>query len=124
MLRKKDLRHRVPSLVLYKQSCPKHCTDAPELQEADGWKGRTSETEILRTLLLVQQLRLRASTVRGMGSIPCQGTKIPHAVSMANVLKKKKKKKYQRIWNLAKELVEWYYDLGILGVPDIKMNVK
>ena len=119
MLRKKDLRHRVPSLVLYKQSCPKHCTDAPELQEADGWKGRTSETEILRTLLLVQQLRLRASTVRGMGSIPCQGTKIPHAVSMANVLKKKKKKKYQRIWNLAKELVEWYYDLGILGVPDI-----
>ena len=118
MLRKKDLRHRVPSLVLYKQSCPKHCTDAPELQEADGWKGRTSETEILRTLLLVQQLRLRASTVRGMGSIPCQGTKIPHAVSMANVLKKKKKK-YQRIWNLAKELVEWYYDLGILGVPDI-----
>ena len=32
---------------------------------------------------------------------------------------KKKKKKYQRIWNLAKELVEWYYDLGILGVPDI-----
>lgn len=96
MLRKKDLRHRVPSLVLYKQSCPKHCTDAPELQEADGWKGRTSETEILRTLLLVQQLRLRASTVRGMGSIPCQGTKIPHAVSMANVLKKKKKKEISK----------------------------
>ena len=32
------------------------------------------------TFLVVQWLRLRAPTVGGMGSIPGQGTKIPHAV--------------------------------------------
>lgn len=93
--------------ILYKLSPTSSIAQMPELQEADGWKG-TSETETLRTLLLVQRLRLRSFPLaKGMGSIPCQGTKIPNAVSMANVLKKKKKK-YQRIWNLAKRLAEWY----------------
>ena len=32
-----------------------------------------------RTSLVVQWLRLQASTAGGMGSIPGQGTKIPHA---------------------------------------------
>ena len=34
----------------------------------------------LGTFLVVQWLRLHASTAEGLGSIPGQGTKIPHAV--------------------------------------------
>ena len=34
---------------------------------------------VLRTSLAVQWLRLRTSTAGGTGSIPGQGTKIPHA---------------------------------------------
>ena len=34
---------------------------------------------VLRTSLAVQRLRLHASTAGGMGLIPGQGTKIPHA---------------------------------------------
>ena len=40
--------------------------------------------------LVVQWLRLHASTSRGMGLIPGWGTKIPYTVA-----KKKKKKKFQ-----------------------------
>ena len=39
---------------------------------------------------MVQWLRLRASNARGVGSIPGQGTKIPHAA--LHHLKKKKKR--------------------------------
>ena len=42
---------------------------------------------ILEMSLLVQWLRLLASTAGGMGLIPGQGTKIPH------ILQQKKKKK-------------------------------
>ena len=45
---------------------------------------------ILWTSLVVQWLRLRASTAGGTGLIPGRGTKIPHAAQRG---KKKKKKK-------------------------------
>ena len=41
--------------------------------------------------MVVQWLRLRASNAGGMGSIPGQGTKIPHATT------KKKKDKLRHI---------------------------
>ena len=95
MLRKQDLRHRVPSLVLYKQSCPKHCTDAPELQEADGRKGRTSQRRKYWGLCCWSsgedsELPLQGVWVR---LIPCQGTKIPHAVQDGKKCIKKKNQK-------------------------------
>ena len=40
---------------------------------------------------MVQWLRLRASTARGMGSIPGQGSKIPHGAWWDQKKKKKKK---------------------------------
>ena len=48
------------------------------------------------TSLAVQWLRLRASTARGMGSIPGQGTKIPHATWHGQKIKKKKKRRRDR----------------------------
>ena len=46
----------------------------------------------LGTSLVVQWLRLRASTVGGMGSIPVWGTKIPHAAQrVAKKIEEKKK---------------------------------
>ena len=39
---------------------------------------------------MVQWFRLHASSVGDMGSIPCQGTKIPHAVQCGQKKKKKK----------------------------------
>ena len=56
---------------------------------------------------MVQCLRLCASNTRAMGSIPCQGTKIPHAVwhGQKNIkkflkdYKKKKKDKKELICN-------------------------
>ena len=44
------------------------------------------------TSLAVQWLRLHASTAEGMGSIPGQGTKIPHATWCRHKKKKKNKK--------------------------------
>ena len=43
---------------------------------------------------MVQWLRLCASNAKGMGSIPVQGTKIPHAAQCGqeNILKKKKER--------------------------------
>ena len=38
------------------------------------------KNKVLATFLAVQWLRLHASNAGGVGSIPCQGTKIPHAV--------------------------------------------
>ena len=55
---------------------------------------------ILEMSLLVQWLRLLASTAGGMGLIPGQGTKIPH------ILQPKKKKKSERL-DFAKESVNY-----------------
>ena len=41
------------------------------------------------TYLEVQWLRLHTSTLAGMGSIPSQGTKIPHAAWCGQKLKKR-----------------------------------
>ena len=49
------------------------------------------------TSLVVQWLRLQASTARGMGSIPGQGTKIWHAVWCGHKRKKKRKSSWQLI---------------------------
>ena len=48
-------------------------------------------TSLLRTFLVVQWLRLRASNAGAVGSIPSWGTKILHAeqYSQENKLKKK-----------------------------------
>ena len=46
----------------------------------------------LGTSLLVQWLRLCASSVGGPGSNPGQGTKISHAAQHSQKIKKKKKK--------------------------------
>ena len=45
----------------------------------------------LGTSLAVQGLRLHASNAGGTGSIPGQGTKIPHAKQHSQKTKKKKK---------------------------------
>jgi hypothetical protein len=58
--------------------------------------------QVLGTSLVVQWLILCASTEWGMGSIPGQGTKIPHAVrhgkKMEKKLKIKIKKSGFRLW--------------------------
>ena len=46
------------------------------------------------TSLVVQWLRLCVSNARGVGLIPGQGTKIPHAIQCGQ---KKKKKKYKAL---------------------------
>ena len=48
---------------------------------------KKKDEDFLGTSLAVQWLRLHASNARGVGSIPGQGTKCPHAAA-------KKKKKY------------------------------
>ena len=45
---------------------------------------------------VVQWLRLCASTAGGKGSIPGQGTKIPHAVLCSQKKRKKKRKKWKK----------------------------
>ena len=54
-----------------------------------------------RTSLVVQWLRLCASTTGGLGSIPGQGTKILHATS-CNQKKKKKKQNSRGKWTIHK----------------------
>ena len=44
------------------------------------------------TSLVVQWLRLHAVNAEGVGSIPGQGTKIPHAMARDQKIKKKKKR--------------------------------
>ena len=56
-----------------------------------------SEAESIKTneqgiSLVVQRLRLQASNAGGVGSIPGQGTKIPHAVQCGQIKKKQTKK--------------------------------
>ena len=51
----------------------------------------------IRTYLMVQWLRLCASTARVLGSSPGLGTKIPHAVWCGQKIRKFKKKKLQRL---------------------------
>ena len=54
---------------------------------------------------MVQWLTLHTSNAEGTGSIPGQGTKIPHAVQHSQRLKKKKKKKETLLNpNLARDL--------------------
>ena len=48
----------------------------------------TKKSGILGTSLVVQGLRLHASKAVGIGSIPSQGTKIPHAVQQKRRRKK------------------------------------
>ena len=50
------------------------------------------ERELCWTSLVVQRLRLCTSTAGGTGSIPDQGTKIPHAAQRGKKKKKKKRK--------------------------------
>ena len=60
-------------------SCLENSTDRGAWQ---GYSPRSHEeldmTERLTLSLVVQCLRLHASTARGLGLIPGQGTKIPH----------------------------------------------
>ena len=49
---------------------------------------------IIRTSLVVQWLRLCTSITGGMGSIPCWGTKIPHAAQHGQ--KKNRKQQQQQ----------------------------
>ena len=46
----------------------------------------------IRNSLAIQWLGLHASTAEGMGSIPGQGTKIPHATQHDQKKKKKERK--------------------------------
>ena len=46
-----------------------------------------------RTFLVVQWLRLHAPTAEGAGSIPGQGTKIPHAAGQKQQQQQKQTKK-------------------------------
>ena len=55
------------------------------------------------TSLVVQWLRLRASTAGGTGSIPGQGTRILHATCLGH---KKKKKKDKKVFNNGNVLIE------------------
>ena len=50
-----------------------------------NWEEQNSTKENLRTSLVVEWLRLRASNAEGMGSIPGQGTKIPHPQGVAKI---------------------------------------
>ena len=54
----------------------------------------TKKSGILGTSLVVQGLRLRASKAVGIGSIPSQGTKIPHAVQP----RKEQKRRQASCW--------------------------
>ena len=76
----------------------------PQLEKALAQKRRpnTAKNKLIKkghqgTSLAVQRLRLCASSARGAGSIPGQGTKIPHAVrcSRKSILKKKTKTQAQ-----------------------------
>ena len=62
-----------------------------------GWGDdpRGEEKTCAGTSLAVQWLRLRASTARDEGSIPGQGTKIPHAWGAA---KKQTNRKRPELW--------------------------
>ena len=77
---------------------------------------------IAGTSLAVQGLGLRTSTAVGTGSIPGQGTKIPHAVWYGQ--KKKKKETYSllgetdTVTTAVREVVQalWEHRLGLEGV--------
>ena len=62
--------------------CSAHCSHS----------GSHFQGHRLGTSLAVQWLRLCASSAGGVGSIPGQGTKIPHAVLCSQKIKLKKKK--------------------------------
>ena len=49
------------------------------------------------TFLVVQWLAVRTSEARGTGSLPGQGTKIPHAMWYGQENEKKKKKKLKEM---------------------------
>ena len=63
---------------------------------ADSSKFTESIKKQLRTSLEVPWLRLQASDAGGVGSIPGQGTKIPHATPCSMAKKKNKKKQLNR----------------------------
>ena len=57
---------------------------------------------------VVQWLRLHASNAGGMGSIPGQGTKIPHASQCGQIEKKKKEPQLMstlKVWSVAQETI-------------------
>ena len=56
--------------------------------------------------LVVQWLRLRTSTAGGTGSIPGQGTKIPHAVWHSQKKKKEKKKAHVKDIRMANKHIK------------------
>ena len=62
--------------------------------------GNDSKNEKAGTSLVVQWLRLHASTVGGTGQIPGQGTKLLYAMWRSQK-RKKKKKKQERIPEMA-----------------------
>ena len=65
-----------------------------KIKELNKWRDSPcTRIRRLRTSLAVQWLRLHATTAGGTGSIPGQGTKIPHATWQGQ--KKKKFKKTQ-----------------------------
>lgn len=94
--KKKDLRHRVPSLVLYKQSYPKHCTDAPELQEADGWKGRTSGDGNTEDFAAGPAVKTPSFHCKGHGFNSLSRNQNPKCCQHGKCIKKKKKKEISK----------------------------
>lgn len=71
--------------VSYKHSptylMTEHSTTRHLLKENENMFTETCSRKFVKTSLAVQWLRRHASTVaRGMGSIPSQGTQVPHAV--------------------------------------------
>ena len=68
------------------------CASYSELELVTSLKGRRG------TCLVVQTLRLYASTAGGSGLIPGGGTKSPHAVLRGTTKKKKKKKRKTDWW--------------------------
>ena len=62
---------------------------------------KKKDEDFLGTSLAVQWLRLHASNARGVGSIPGQGTKCPHAAAKKkkNMHKQKKMKIFKKTAN-------------------------
>ena len=56
-----------------------------------GKKEKYQKSLAIGTSLMVQWLRLQAANAGGMGLIPGQGTKIPHATGWGQKIKLKKK---------------------------------
>ena len=77
------------------------------------------------TSLVVQGLRLYASSARGVGLIPYQGTKIPHSTGCAqNSLKMKKKKIFWVPLTFPRINLTVHFHLGLYWIRDRRKYVS